>query len=504
MGGYVSKIASMSNIAVNTVYRGRKRKCIEEDDCDSDSEFIDRTLQTPKKRKLLTTAQYIYKTLFQEEKGSDITVYMLGRPWRLHKVYISQSPYFASMFSGSWKETNQKFVPVEITDSNISLDSLSIVLGSFYQDEVSIEPKNVISILATSTLFQLQGLIDQCTEIMIETTNIKTVVPYYNAAVSYGVPTVKAAAKRWLEVNLLGYGSRYPSFLKEITPELMVELIKSSELVAIQTEFCIYMMLRVWLFIHMQNKEDTEVDEYFKKHAWTKALFETAEGKEFAEPFRALRMKYLLLHDQDVKILNSDNLIPAEWLHDAYKEQWLHLLRIDADKDADCGLLDNVLSISALYPFQAIVFRPKQMDEEEFAQECFRCGRCIEKPGEHIWRWTAFQFGLDLVVYLDTSSLGIRRNNRTDANHISANHSKRNIIIRVCLFSLNEQRQIKHYQNSGVLRLTLHKNEEKQVMSLDKQLTYPLYISVNIQVVTPFTKSEEEEKPSGIATLKTT
>lgn len=87
----------------------------------------------------------------------------------------------------------------------------------------------------------------------------------------------------------------------------------------------------------MQNKEDTEVDEYFKKHAWTKALFETAEGKEFAEPFRALRMKYLLLHDQDVKILNSDNLIPAEWLHDAYKEQWLHLLRIDADKDADCG-----------------------------------------------------------------------------------------------------------------------------------------------------------------------
>ncbi|KAG8037009.1 hypothetical protein G9C98_004331 [Cotesia typhae] len=477
MGGYVSKIASMSNIAVNTVYRGRKRKCIEEDDCDSDSEFIDRTLQTPKKRKLLTTAQYIYKTLFQEEKGSDITVYMLGRPWRLHKVYISQSPYFAT---------------------------LSIVLGSFYQDEVSIEPKNVISILATSTLFQLQGLIDQCTEIMIETTNIKTVVPYYNAAVSYGVPTVKAAAKRWLEVNLLGYGSRYPSFLKEITPELMVELIKSSELVAIQTEFCIYMMLRVWLFIHMQNKEDTEVDEYFKKHAWTKALFETAEGKEFAEPFRALRMKYLLLHDQDVKILNSDNLIPAEWLHDAYKEQWLHLLRIDADKDADCGLLDNVLSISALYPFQAIVFRPKQMDEEEFAQECFRCGRCIEKPGEHIWRWTAFQFGLDLVVYLDTSSLGIRRNNRTDANHISANHSKRNIIIRVCLFSLNEQRQIKHYQNSGVLRLTLHKNEEKQVMSLDKQLTYPLYISVNIQVVTPFTKSEEEEKPSGIATLKTT
>lgn len=49
MGNYVSKIASMSNNAVHSVYRGRKRKCIEEDDFDSESDYIDRTLQTPKK-----------------------------------------------------------------------------------------------------------------------------------------------------------------------------------------------------------------------------------------------------------------------------------------------------------------------------------------------------------------------------------------------------------------------------------------------------------------------
>lgn len=49
MGSYMSRIASMSNTAVHSVYRGRKRKCIEEDDFDSESEYIDRTLQTPKK-----------------------------------------------------------------------------------------------------------------------------------------------------------------------------------------------------------------------------------------------------------------------------------------------------------------------------------------------------------------------------------------------------------------------------------------------------------------------
>lgn len=45
----MSKIASMSNNAVHSVYRGRKRKCIEEDELDSESDYIDRTLQTPKK-----------------------------------------------------------------------------------------------------------------------------------------------------------------------------------------------------------------------------------------------------------------------------------------------------------------------------------------------------------------------------------------------------------------------------------------------------------------------
>lgn len=48
MGAYASRIVSVSNIAVNSVYRTRKRKCIEED-LDPESEFIDRTLQTPKR-----------------------------------------------------------------------------------------------------------------------------------------------------------------------------------------------------------------------------------------------------------------------------------------------------------------------------------------------------------------------------------------------------------------------------------------------------------------------
>lgn len=70
----------------------------------------------------MTTPQYIYKTFFVEEQNSDISVMALGKVWHLHKIYLCQSPYFASMFSGSWREREQNFIAIEIIDPKISLD----------------------------------------------------------------------------------------------------------------------------------------------------------------------------------------------------------------------------------------------------------------------------------------------------------------------------------------------------------------------------------------------
>lgn len=49
MGSYASRLLSASNSAVNSVYGSRKRKCIEEDDPESESRFIEKTLHTPKR-----------------------------------------------------------------------------------------------------------------------------------------------------------------------------------------------------------------------------------------------------------------------------------------------------------------------------------------------------------------------------------------------------------------------------------------------------------------------
>lgn len=69
---------------------------------------------------MLSTPQYIYQALFKEGTDSDITLVALEREWKLHKVYLCQSPYFASMFSGSWREANESVVNIKIIDPKIT------------------------------------------------------------------------------------------------------------------------------------------------------------------------------------------------------------------------------------------------------------------------------------------------------------------------------------------------------------------------------------------------
>lgn len=49
------------------------------------------------------------------------------------------------------------------------ISAMNVVFGSLYLDEVTIDPKMVVSILATAALLQLDGLIDKCAEVMNQT-----------------------------------------------------------------------------------------------------------------------------------------------------------------------------------------------------------------------------------------------------------------------------------------------------------------------------------------------
>lgn len=476
MGNALNKFGS----SVSQVVRGRKRKRTEDESAEEGgdaSDLLDQSLQQPKRKKLVSTAKYIYQALFKEERNSDVTVHALGKHWHLHKVYLSQSPYFASMFNGSWREAYEDYVHIEIIDPKITVESLYSVFGSLYMDEVVLDPKEIISTLATATLFQLDSLIERCAEVMVETTTAETAVLYYYAACEYGVKTVKESTFGWLLVNLLSFYHRAPKWLGHINSDLMVKLVSSPDLYVVQTEFTVYLLLRYWMTLKLfpdepaQDGVEHPQERYYSKRTSNVPFLATPEGARFKSAFRAIRLQNLLNHHVDIQILRTDRIIPMKWLHKPLLQQWTSLLTIDQS-------LDRLI----------------ECEDRVFLESSVRCGRILNENVLHKWRWTGFHFGLDLLLSSDTRSLRIRRHHRTEHERLLSLRVKRQFLIRVSLTSLNELRQIKHQQTTPIMSITLEKNEDTQLLVFDPELTFPVLVSLNMMLLPP--PEESPSKPS--------
>lgn len=469
--------------SVAEIIAGRKRKCNENLDNSNDENTIalQKSLETPKKKKLLTTTQYIYQALFKEEKNSDVTVMALGKAWRLHKVYLCQSPYFFSMFNGSWRESCQDFIHIRIVDPKITLDALEAVFGSLYSDEIEIDPKKVISVLATATIFQLDGIIDKCSEVMIETTNAETAILYYEASCQYGVQNSKQSSFEWLETNLVGYFIKYIKHLKLMNEDLITALVSSPNLYVFQTEFSLYILLRLWIYLKFFPDYNPEADfykfhgnnpqTYFTERKDKTPFLNTKQGKTFIKPFQVLRIQHLLNHNIDLKLVLQDNIIPLDWLNSHLLNHWSAVLKVDHHFEAG----------------------PQDLSDEIFYKNCVRCGRILPDPSYQKWRWTGFNFGLDLILIADSGILSIKRHHRNEYERLLSLQTKRQFMIRVTIASLNEQRQRAFTQTTGIKSLNLEKNEEISLLIMDSKLIHPLLISVNLLVITPLQEPIQSE-----------
>lgn len=263
------------------------------------------------------------------------------------------------------------------------LPALDAVFGSMYSDEIEIDPNGVISVLATATLFHLDGIIDKCAEVMIETINAETAINYYEAACQYGCQNVKKSTFVWLETNLLCIYTKYPNLLRQISIELMTALISSPDLYVMQTEFSLYTLLRTWIYLRLNPNYDPEnpqhqqelqlqfqqqqqqmegnnvnstlslssssssdssntqsesntpstngdvIQQYFSSRREKRSFLSTPDGQQYLKPFLALRTQYLTNHHMDLKIVLNDNIIPKEWLHHHVLNHWNSILKVD-------------------------------------------------------------------------------------------------------------------------------------------------------------------------------
>ncbi|XP_046900368.1 germ cell-less protein-like 1 [Hypomesus transpacificus] len=459
----------------------KKRKRSAHCDCDSEPEEEDSLLDTPRRKKLKSTSKYIYQTLFLNGENSDIRICALGQEWNLHKVYLCQSGYFSSMFSGSWKESNMMVIELEIPDQNIDTEALQVVFGSLYRDDVLIKPSRVVSILAAACMLQLDGLIQQCGETMKENVNVKTVCGYYSSASIYGLDSVMKKCLEWLLNNLMTHQN--VDLMKELGVEVMEQLIQSSDLFVMQVEMDVYTALKKWMFLQMNPSWDgpikqllADADSCLCKRrtelAEEEPFLKTEEGSLFVPVFKHVRLQYIINDLASARILERDNILPPEWLTYVYKNQWFAMLRTEHDNDNG----------------------PQEANKEEFEVNSMRCGRKLSKDGDYCWRWTGFNFGFDLLVTYTNRFIVFKRNTLSQpCGGAVSLQPRRHLAYRLRLASFDSSGKLVCSRSTGYQLLTLEKDQEYVVMNLDSRLlSFPLYVCCNFL----YTSTQSDRRPN--------
>ncbi|GAB1291026.1 Germ cell-less protein-like 1 [Apodemus speciosus] len=413
-------------------------------------------------KKLKSTSKYIYQTLFLNGENSDIKICALGEEWSLHKIYLCQSGYFSSMFSGSWKESSMNIIELEIPDQNIDIEALQVAFGSLYRDDVLIKPSRVVAILAAACMLQLDGLIQQCGETMKETISVRTVCGYYTSAGTYGLDSVKKKCLEWLLNNLMthqsvelfkelsDYGEEKEGLLfnqiRQCCPvpvnkrrpladpsspcqgiNVMKQLIGSSNLFVMQVEMDVYTALKkvdvpsAGAFLERVFKAASDRDRCLvfkvekRRYFEGTTFLETEQGKPFAPVFRHLRLQYIISDLASARIIEQDSLVPAV-IFDP-----IRCCMSMGTPWAPCSLelkfqtewLASVYKqqwLAMLRAEQDSEVGPQEINKEELEGNSMRCGRKLAKDGEYCWRWTGFNFGFDLLVTYTNRYIIFKRN----------------------------------------------------------------------------------------------
>ncbi|XP_069020299.1 germ cell-less protein-like 1 isoform X1 [Embiotoca jacksoni] len=485
----------------------KKRKRNAQCDCDSEQEEDDAILDTPRRKKLKSTSKYIYQTLFLNGENSDIRICALGQEWDLHKVYLCQSGYFSSMFSGSWKESNMMEINLEIPDQNIDTEGLQVVFGSLYRDDVLIKPSRVVSILAAACMLQLDGLIQQCGETMKENISAKTVCGYYACASIYGLDSVMKKCLEWLLNNLMTHQN--VELMKELGSEVMELLIQSSDLFVMQVEMDVYTALKKWMFLQLNPSWDGPIKQLLADaDAWLckrrtgavkhpdctftlcltaatptrvclsptdlcekEPFLNTEEGEPFCPVFKLVRLQYIINDLASARILERDNILPPDWLTSVYKKQWFAMLRTEFENDNG----------------------PQEPNKEEFERSSMRCGRKLTKDGDYCWRWTGFNFGFDLLVTYTNRFIVFKRNTLSQpCGGAVSLQPRRHLAYRLRLASFDSRGKLVCSRSTGYQLLILEKDQECVVMNLDSRLlSFPLYVCCNFL----YTQPQSDHRP---------
>ncbi|VDK39406.1 unnamed protein product [Taenia asiatica] len=385
---------------------------------------VDDELRAPLIKRIRSTYEHVYQELFSKGEGSDVIICALGHEWALHRIYLKQSPFFAALFNGGWKESSDRRITLNLLDENITQESLNIVFGSFYSDYVPLTDRTVVGILAAATWFQMDEIRRLCSDFLCRHVKLESLIHLHAAAAKYNLPELNQACVNWLVRSLTILPDCPPVFelMKRVPIPLMQSVVSCPKLVVVQFEEDVFTCLLKWLYLRLNPEKLyccssqllAEAYKYFAKDA--AGFLESAQGAAYAPVFRAIRWEHVISHFRSTCQIIRDGIVPHSWLQKACQRQWLQQLRCHdlylaangSTTNSQNSLLIRTPQLSSLLTAargesatsreRGIAGPQSNVSAEVFWRRCERLGRRIN-DGEVpcTWRWSGYHFGVDLL-----------------------------------------------------------------------------------------------------------
>nr|XP_058906182.1 germ cell-less protein-like 1 [Kogia breviceps]XP_058906183.1 germ cell-less protein-like 1 [Kogia breviceps] len=358
-------------------------------------------------------------------------------------------------------------IELQMPDENIDREALHEAFGSLYRDSMRIPAGRVVAILATASMLQLDELIQQCGEVMKETVSAQTVCSYYYSAESYGLQNIRSMCLQWLLDNMMT--QRSDELLREVSLDLMKEVISSSDLLVMEVEMDVYTMLKKWMFLQLQPTWSgpcsallPDTDSWFARSRRVSGgtpILETEQGRAFVPVFQQLRLAYIIWDLRSARVIQQDALIPATWLTTVYKEHWLAPVWTEQTRN--------------LWPMDVYV--------SDTQGHSMRCGGQLHRDKQCSWRWEDLNFSWDLVVCYANQHIILRCSALNESCGLGVSLLwQRKFPFRLRLSSFDRAGRAVFRKDTGYQMLSLRKDQELQVVNLENQdVVFPIYVSCN-------------------------
>lgn len=125
---------------------------------------------------------HLYSRGFLSGKHSDITVIAFGKRYKLHRLILDRSPFFATALSEPWLEAKAKEMTVhpQDIDSAITQASFELALKRLYGLVSSEETQDPAGLFATACWLEMRDLVDSSIESMLRQMTTQTLSPLIN------------------------------------------------------------------------------------------------------------------------------------------------------------------------------------------------------------------------------------------------------------------------------------------------------------------------------------